>query len=38
MVAKLRDLRQTLAPFSESGLRALLAEAKQTRDQITFPK
>jgi prephenate dehydrogenase len=38
MIAKLRDLRQTLAPFSESGVRAALAEAKQTRDQITFPK
>jgi prephenate dehydrogenase len=38
MIAKLRDLRQTLAPFSESAVRAALAEAKQTRDQITFPK
>ncbi len=38
MIAKLRDLRQTLAPFSESGIRAALTEAKQTRDQITFPK
>ncbi len=38
MIAKLQDLRQTLAPFSESGVRAALTEAKQTRDQITFPK
>ncbi len=38
MIAKLRDLRQTLAPFSESGVRAALTEAKTTRDQITFPK
>lgn len=38
MIAKLQDLRQTLAPFSESGIRAALTEAKQTRDQITFPQ
>lgn len=38
MIAKLQDLRQTLAPFSEDGIRAALTEAKTTRDQITFPK
>lgn len=38
VIAKLQILRQTLAPFSESGVRAALTEAKTTRDQITFPQ
>ena len=39
MIAKLAEFRQTLAPQSDpQALHDLLAEAKKTRDQITFPK
>ncbi len=39
MIAKLAEFRQTLAPQSDpQALHDLLAEAKYTRDQITFPK
>jgi prephenate dehydrogenase len=39
MIAKLAEFRQTLAPQSDpQALHDLLAEAKHTRDQITFPK
>ena len=39
MIAKFAEFRQTLAPQSDpQALHDLLAAAKETRDQITFPK